>query len=75
MSHDSLISSQIANRKMRIMIGFGLFLSKFERIVNSKIELVINLCYIELNFHYASMASVKPERQGSENGWLGTHRI
>lgn len=46
-----------------------LFSCKFEQIVNLKIELASELCYIELNFYYASMANVKPERQqGSENG-------
>lgn len=40
-SHDSLINLRIAKWKKRIMVGFGLFLGKFELIVNSKSE----LCY------------------------------
>ena len=44
MSHDFLINSQIANRKKRIMVSFGLFLG--ERAANSKSELASILCYI-----------------------------
>ena len=47
--YDSLISSQIANRKKRIMIRFGLFLGKFEFITNSKSELASESCYINLD--------------------------
>ena len=44
-SHDSLISSRIANWKKRNMFGFGLFLGKFAWIANSKNESTSELCY------------------------------
>ena len=59
MSHDSLIFSRIANQKKRIMVGFGLFLGKFERITNSKSEIVSELCYTVLKLSHDSCTSVK----------------
>ena len=38
-SHDSLISTQIANWGKQIFIGLGLFLGRFKRIANSKVPL------------------------------------
>ena len=34
------------------MIGFGLFLGKFERIVNLKSKLANELCYARVALHY-----------------------
>lgn len=42
MSHGSLISLRIANRKKRNMVGLGLFFNNFERIPNSKSKLASN---------------------------------
>ena len=46
--HDSLMSSRIANRKKRIIVGFELFFDKFEQIANLKSELASESCYTVL---------------------------
>ena len=49
-SRDSLIYLRIANRKKRIMVDFGIFLGKLERIMDLKCELTSELYYTGLTF-------------------------
>ena len=47
LSHESLIFSRITNWKKWIVVAFGLFLGKFERIANSKCEFASELSYTD----------------------------